>query len=197
MPLFKDLSKYKKAAIETIETAFYTLLLFFVCKFLAPLLASGHGHQTSFDLALDALSHYASGVVGILSLSVVTLIILSFTLIFQSSDVSNLIQKHLAIPALHVSGHMLSIAAGTVTAISILDGSFSIIFILRAIIAILFIIFLSATCYMLHIYFKYDHENNIAKHGRWIRLPSVAIGFVLLIGLYHDYIYNLSVPMGH
>jgi len=105
-----------------IFNSFSVILVLIICKLFASAIYTYQGKESSFDAALKVLLHYGEGAISILFFTSSSFILLFITLIFEPAYFAIWFRKYISIPALNIAGHMLSMSAGAIVGIYILNG---------------------------------------------------------------------------
>jgi abortive infection bacteriophage resistance protein len=185
---------------NAIGNSFSVCIVLIVCSLMISLLHQMNVEQSSFTSALKVLLHYGSSAIDIIFFTASSLILLSFTLILNGADAAIWFRRLVVIPALHISGHMLSMVAGAVFGTFLIDGwatcyklsEFSDVATIWGLCVLFSWLSLSAKPF-----FKVEFENINNEKDTFIKIAVVAFGCIAAGVFCLMYIKNYTPLVNH
>ncbi|WP_156501792.1 hypothetical protein [Alteromonas stellipolaris] len=187
--------KYLNICKESLINSCSIFVVLLVCQLIVWLL---DGKVTAFDSALSALLHYGKDSISILFLTTASLLLLALALFFEGAPVALLFRKYVAVPALNISGHMLSMAAGSTVGwylIVSIENHFDFTVLLQIIFIYFASIIFSIMCLSAKPFFDTDLAQLKEEHGKAITVFTVLMGGIASVVMYFGYVYNFN-PIG-
>lgn len=189
------IKKYFCIGKESLVNSASIFVVLLVCQVVVWLL---DGKASAFDSALSALLHYGKDSISILFLTTSSMLLLAVTLFFEGASVALIFRKYVTIPALNISGHMLSMAAGSTVGwyfIVSIENHFDFIVLLQVIFIYLANIVFSIICSSASPFFNTDLAKLKEEHGKFITGLTIFMGAIAFVVMYLGYVYNFN-PIG-
>ena len=191
----KAMKKYLNICKESLTNSASVFVVLLVCQLIVWFLG---GKVTAFDSALSALLHYGKDSISILFLATSSLLLLAFALFFEGAPVALLFRKYVAVPALSISGHMLSMAAGSIVGwylIISIKNHFDFTILLQVIFIYVLSIMFSTMCLSAKPFFDNDLPQLKEENGKFVSGFTALMGGVTFTVMYLLYVYNFN-PIG-
>jgi hypothetical protein len=183
---------------EVFTNSISILVVLLVCKLVVFIL---DGKISAFDSALSVLLHYGKDSISILFLTSSSMLLLAVSLIFEPAYLAIWFRKYVSVPALSISGHMLSMSAGATIGwyfIVAIENSFNFYTFAQVTFIYLVCLCFSFICLSAKPFFEYDFGELKIKNEKVFTVFTILMGGVSTAIMYFGYVYNFnSIATAH
>ena len=199
-----DSSHYLKALAQIPKIALAAFGVTLLAQLFAVVAEKIHNHETAFNPVAKLLLHYSESFPAIFAFFGVNMILLCLTVLWEGSDLGDLIRKWFVLPSLHICEHMISLSIGAYSALGIIESfTIGIPFgsIWKTMAAVIFVdIVLFSIAFLCAItaeFIERDYTLALSRLGR-LRLPVIftTAGSFLFV-LYSDLVWHYAAISVH